>query len=613
MDRLRIRPLHLLVAALALLALAPASHAFPTYGTRVDTTCTANGWMPPKPFNPSNGNANDPAQVNCGLCHVNAANPSGSLTSAGDQFRRSGRTDVTPFCAPPAQNRAPVFDPIAAQSASVGQLFELAVRARDPEGGPVLLTISTPPANATFTDAGNGSGLLRWTPSAAQLGAQTLRFHAADTGTPMMIAQLEVAVAVGQAANLPPVLAPIGDQQVDPGATLAFTLSAEDPERQALSYSADGLPPGAQLAGASFRWTPDGNQVGVQRVTFRVTDTGSPPASDAEEVAISVGAVNRPPVLAPIGNREVRVGAQLRVPLAATDPDGDRLTLACDGLPADAQLGDRGDGSGEIAWQPTAAQRASVLCRVTDAGTPPASDDERFELAALDAVVAAAPVLSDAEWKSSGHAGRLRVKGRVTPLASAASGAGAPARAEIEVFAELADGSSVLLGAGSAKRSGRFKRSLDSFVAPCRVAVASGGMKSDSLAVRNAPASCERELLTRARARWDCEGAALAIAGERGPIGGRVAVLDASTRAELVSIPVSDSRGRFEGRVALADAPSAIALRVQSGATTWSTDAPIEVHEDESCESDDGENDDRDHEIEESRERGPARERRHDD
>ena len=145
----------------------------------------------------------------------------------------------------------------------------------------------------------------------AQLGAHTLTFHAADTGTPMGTANLDVAIAVGQAAKLPPVLAPFGNQQLDPGVTLAFALSAIDPEGQPLTYS-------------------------------------------------------------------------------ATDPDLDSSVLACTGLPADATLTDRGDGSAEVVWLPRAAARADVICNAIDAGGPPESDSERFVLAEVEVQTGAA-------------------------------------------------------------------------------------------------------------------------------------------------------------------------------------------------------------------------------
>ncbi len=576
-----------LTAALPL-AVATAASAFPSYGTSADSICTANGWVPARPFNPNGGNANDPAQVNCGLCHSNAANPGGSFSAAGDQFRRSGRTDVTSFCTPLAANQPPVFSPLGAQSAVVGQLFELAVAAQDPEGGPLLLTVSNAPSGHLFGDAGNGSGSFRWTPSALQLGSHTLRFHAADTGSPMAVATLDVAVAVGPAANLPPVLAPIGNQQLDPGAALAFTLSAVDPESQPLDYSATGLPVGALLTGADFRWTPDATQVGQQRVTFTVMDAGTPVATDSETITISVGAINRPPVLAPIGDRQGPPGSELRVAVTASDPDRNHIALNCAGLPATASFSDRGDGGGELLWLPAVPERASVSCSATDSGAPPESDSESFTLAAVDPASGAAPLLEDAYWKQGERVGKLRVRGSIAPVTAvgpAREGEPGARGAEIEVFALRADGSAVLLGSGRTKRSGRFRLTLEPFVAPCSVAVASAGAISAAIPVRNAPAGCDAALQLRVRARFDCEDSELRVAGSRGPVGGQVVVSDADSGEGLAVLPVAGRKGLFAGAIAVTQAPRALTLRAESGGASWSLAEPLPIAADAECAS----------------------------
>ncbi len=570
---------------------ASAATSLPSYGTFVDTTCTATGAVPAKPFNPNGASASNASQVNCGLCHTNARSPNGSLTTAGDQFRRSGHTDVAPFCARPAANQPPVFTPVAAQSAVVGRLFELAVSARDPEGGMLLLSVGNGPTGSTFSDAGNGGGSFRWTPSAADLGAHTLTFHAADTGTPMAVATLDVVVAVGQAANPPPVLASIGNQQLDPGQTLAFTLSAMDPEGQTLSYFATGLPTGAQLVGANFSWTPDTTQIGQHPITFRATDAGMPPASDSEAVVISVGRINRPPVLATIGNRQGPVGSELRFALTATDPDGDPIVLSCTGLPAAATFTDFADGSGELVWLPTLAARADVSCSATDLGTPPESDSERFGLAAVDVQSGALPQLDSADWSQGEHAGKLRVRGSLAPMTAGAR----MSRPPIDVFGFSSDGSAVLLGSGRAVKGGRFRITLQPFVAPCSVAVGVAGVMGEAIPVRNAPVGCDTDLLTRARAELSCDGSQLRVFGTRGPVGGQVVVSDADGGERLASFPVSDKRGSFGGIANVTSLPSALMLSVEVGEASWTADEPLSVHVDgDECGVDDDEHEEDD-------------------
>ncbi|MBK7948208.1 MAG: hypothetical protein IPK00_05605 [Deltaproteobacteria bacterium] len=572
-----------------------AASAFPSYGTAVDTTCTANGWTPAKPFNPNGGNANSASQVNCGLCHTNGSSPGSSLTPGGDQYRRSNRTDVTPFCSAPVANRPPVFAAVAPQSATVGSPFSLTISASDPEGGSILLSVANAPTGSTFTDAGNRTGSLVWTPTAAQLGAHTLTFHAADTGTPMGVASLDVTIAVGQAANRPPVLAPIGNQQLDPGQTLAFDLSAQDPEGQSLVFSATGLPTGASLVGASFAWTPDSTQIGQHSVIFKVTDNGTPAASDLETVVLSVGRINRPPVLSAIGNRQVQLGSELRVALSATDPDADPIVLDCTGLPADAIFTDLGDGTGEIVWSPTAAARTSVTCTATDSGTPAESDAETFSLAALDATSAAAPRVEDASWSATGH--RLFIQGSAAMPPTASTRREHALRTSLDVFAVLSDGSSVLLGTRRGSRSGRFTIDLEPFIAPCSVAVGSAGATSLAIPVRNAPADCERILLARVRATLDCAESTIRISGQRGPIGGTIVASDERDGALLGIFPVTDKTGRFGGTATSAVAPTSIGIRAEVGGTSWTLASPVSVTKSGDCDDHDEDDDDDDEEV----------------
>ena len=54
---------------------------------------------------------------------------------------------------------------------------------------------------------------------------------------------------------------------------------------------------------------------------------------------------NLPPVLATIGNQTVTVLTTLDVPISATDPDDDPITLSVSNLPAFASFTDNGDGT----------------------------------------------------------------------------------------------------------------------------------------------------------------------------------------------------------------------------------------------------------------------------
>ncbi len=72
--------------------------------------------------------------------------------------------------------------------------------------------------------------------------------------------------------NRPPVLSPIGDKRVMVGETLAFEVSATDPDEEPLTYSVMDVPVGARFTQGQFTWSPTEDQVGQHLVTFSVSD-----------------------------------------------------------------------------------------------------------------------------------------------------------------------------------------------------------------------------------------------------------------------------------------------------------------------------------------------------
>ena len=228
-------------------------------------------------------------------------------------------------------NHPPTLSPIGNKSIEAGELLTFMVEATDPDDDGLTLTARNLPAGATFVDNGDGTGLFSWQTTIEDEGTYgDITFTATDDGSPQLSASETISITVGD-GNQPPVLAPIGSQQLETGTLFTLPLTASDPDKgDLLSFSATDLPKGASLTDhgdgtAVFSWTPDteGNFV----VTFIVTDNGIPELSDSEEVTLTVGEVNRPPVLDPIGNQVIPNEEEFRLLLTATDPDGDTLSL----------------------------------------------------------------------------------------------------------------------------------------------------------------------------------------------------------------------------------------------------------------------------------------------
>jgi len=85
--------------------------------------------------------------------------------------------------------------------------------------------------------------------------------------------------------NRPPVLEAINDKSVDEKVELVFSIIASDADGDAIIYSGQSLPEGADFAGETFFWTPTYAQAGTYEVTFTASDGQD---TDWETIAITV-------------------------------------------------------------------------------------------------------------------------------------------------------------------------------------------------------------------------------------------------------------------------------------------------------------------------------------
>lgn len=77
-------------------------------------------------------------------------------------------------------NRAPSIEDLVPETVRVGERLRKTITASDPDGDPLSLTAPALPANATFTDHGDGTGTLTFTPDASQVGLVRIDFTASD-------------------------------------------------------------------------------------------------------------------------------------------------------------------------------------------------------------------------------------------------------------------------------------------------------------------------------------------------------------------------------------------------------------------------------------------------
>ena len=198
------------------------------------------------------------------------------------------------------QSDPPVLAAIGDQFVKELATLTFTVSASDPDlsADTHTYSVSNLPEGASFDPA---TRQFSWTPSEVQgPGSYPVTFTVSD-GTATDEETIKIHVAE---VNQPPVLAAIGNREVNELAELAFTVSADDPDLPAntLTFSAGNLPEGAAFDPATrqFSWTPSETQgPGSYQVTFTVSD-GT--ASHEETITISVDEVNQPQCWRPSAN-----------------------------------------------------------------------------------------------------------------------------------------------------------------------------------------------------------------------------------------------------------------------------------------------------------------------
>jgi hypothetical protein len=125
--------------------------------------------------------------------------------------------------------------------------------------------------------------------------------------------------------NNAPVLAAIGNKNVNEGNGLIIDVNATDADNDTLTYYTSASFGSFNSATGVFNWTPGYNDAGIYQVTFNVTDGF---LWDSETINITVNNVNRAPVLDFISDKNVNENQIVTIIANATDPDSDLLSYA---------------------------------------------------------------------------------------------------------------------------------------------------------------------------------------------------------------------------------------------------------------------------------------------
>ncbi len=251
-------------------------------------------------------------------------------------------------------NRAPLITSLPDASAKVGREYLYTIDVFDPDGDAVMLDFDGAPPAGVVLDA--AASTLRWTPTDAQIGPQSMRLRARDLAGAASVQPIDVTVT-----RTPlDLLEPTGTLTMDLGTVLRVPVRANHASAR---LSVRPLPQHAELHGGEFVFNPSPDQAGEILVSFEAS-LGDERA--AEPVTILVRRANAAPVLSVPPAATVDEGSPLRVPVSASDPDGDVVVITAPGLSLANAYFDQ--VTGELVFQPdfTQAGRYDVSFAASD-------------------------------------------------------------------------------------------------------------------------------------------------------------------------------------------------------------------------------------------------------
>ncbi|MGJ8725586.1 MAG: carbohydrate-binding protein [Roseibacillus sp.] len=162
--------------------------------------------------------------------------------------------------------------------------------------------------------------------------------------------------------TIAPTLTNPGNRNSATESTVSLQLSANDPNRNPLTYSASNLPTGLSINSNTGRISGTTASVGgVFNVTVSVSDSWST-VSRTFTWTIEGGS-NTGPNLAAIDNQVSEVNESVSLTLSANDPDGDPLSFSATGLPAGLNISSL---TGIISGSANTAGTSNVTVSVTD-------------------------------------------------------------------------------------------------------------------------------------------------------------------------------------------------------------------------------------------------------
>ena len=264
----------------------------------------------------------------------------GTLSSPFSEEVCSSSANTTPFLSQPFN-----------QSHAIGQSVALQLNAGDPNGDALVYSSNGLPGGLALSSA---TGLITGVPTVA--GTFFVSVSVTDGTTPVTRYFTWTITTAGNGAPIvtnPGLLSHVVNQAVQ------VQIVASDPDGQAVTFSATGLPNGLTISGSGLvSGTP--TTTGTYNVAVTASD-GS--LSGSTTFTWAIRPPNQAPVLTDPADQTTNANQAASLQLVASDPDGDTVTFVASGLPGGVQLSTT---TGLISGTPTAVGTSTVTVTASD-------------------------------------------------------------------------------------------------------------------------------------------------------------------------------------------------------------------------------------------------------
>jgi RHS repeat-associated protein/uncharacterized repeat protein (TIGR01451 family) len=260
-------------------------------------------------------------------------------------------------------NRQPTLSGTPAAAGVVGTAYAFTPSAADLDNDPLTFDLPVRPAGMFVHPV---TGVLSWTPTADQVGANPVLLRVQDGQGG--VALLSFNVTVAPANHRPFIVSYPQNGPVELGLTYRYQVAALDADPgDTLTYTKLSPTPSGVVVNSStglVTWDPQatGASAGTYTFSLQAADAAGLTAVQTFTVEVGGGTTDRPPVIISTPRTTAGVGRQYLYPVRAVDPDGNPFTVSLVSPPAGMTL----SADNVVSWTPAAPGSYTVQVKVSD-------------------------------------------------------------------------------------------------------------------------------------------------------------------------------------------------------------------------------------------------------